>query len=117
MDRRRNKPGIPPDLWAQLATWQKQGRTQGQMRESLGAMGIQTSQPALSRALAKLRSAGLLRDDDRQPPPYDLTDDDELREIRRVVRRLLYSRNPFAALEAARILHRLRRLTSPQRTR
>ena len=95
MDRRRNKPGIPRSVGA-ACDLAEAGRTQGQMRESLGRWG---SRPAsrLCRerwpSCAARASCGTMTGSH----PHDLTDDDELREIRRVVRRLLYSRNPFAA--------------------
>ncbi len=73
------------------------------MIERLAELGITASQPAVSRAFAAMREHGMAEDAPK-PPLVEISDADELKEIRRIGRQILYSGNEFAALTAARLL-------------
>jgi len=98
-------------MWPLLQEWERAGLTVRAMVGKLTEHGIQAHRSSIGRTLLKIREATI----EAAPPAADLdewSDADEIREIRRIARRLLYSRNPFAALAAARLLQHLRSRTS-----
>ncbi len=73
------------------------------MLQKLAEMGITATQSAVSRTFAVMREQGMVATPAKSEP-MQITDADEVKEIRRVGRRILYSDNEFAALAAGKLL-------------
>lgn len=94
-------------MWPLLQEWERAGLTVRAMVGKLTEHGIHAHRSSVGRTVLKIRAAVI----EAVQPPANLnewSDADELREIRRIARRVLYSRNPFAALAAARLLQHMR---------
>lgn len=104
MRPRGPKPAIPTELWPVLRAWKEEGISQRAMVQKLAAEhGIEVSDAAVSRCFFAMREQGMV-ETPAKPEPMEISDADEVKEIRRVGRRILYSDNEFAALAAGKLL-------------